>query len=207
MGDGGPGGGVGVGEGSPTGPGLGSDAFGGTPGGTVGGNNGGFYGGWEEASMPNSGLPTGSRGGKDVMAANIALSAIPVIGPLLGLTNFAGKAKGDPNSGQGVSGPDGSGGVGGGPGEIARKNAAKKNKSKDVPLPVFKIDPNQVQKDLSQSFGQTQTQQMNPFSMYGSQMASPLDGGNYGANRYQQYANTGSPFPSFDWGSFFSGGK
>jgi hypothetical protein len=103
------------------------DGGGGAPGGP--GDAPGPGGGFNEGSPP-----IGGYGGQT--AANLALNAIPVIGPVLSAVGFADLAQGDPNSGQGVSGPDGGGGVGGGPGDFPVVPGPGGSSAPAAPLPV-----------------------------------------------------------------------
>ena len=86
------------------------------PGGGPSGTDADFAGINADIGLPGSSPdPLGSS---KTAAKSILTTTIPVLGPVLGLTGILDGAVGDPNAGQGVSGPEGGGGVGGGPGNF-----------------------------------------------------------------------------------------
>jgi hypothetical protein len=70
------------------------------------------------------------------VAKTLVTAAIPLGGMLLSGSGAFNDATGDPNSGQGVNGPEGGGGVGGGPGDFPTPQAPITAPAAPAPVPV-----------------------------------------------------------------------
>jgi len=127
------------------------------------------------------GSSSGGGGWDQGMAANAAFSVVPVIGPVNALSaafggpNVGGIAQGDPSIGQGVNGPEGGGGVGGGPASFQNPTKGNSGGKQSNSIPNFILDPQQAQNDINMysnwgpsSLPITSSMAMNQNSMYGS---------------------------------------
>lgn len=176
---GGPGGGDG---GDPHGPDSPAPGFGpslgpSTPG--TGPGEGGPFGPDSPAPGPGPGLgPPGPSASPSKSTSpetlNALITALPVIGPVnagleaAGLTTLGDLAKGDPNPdfGTGVSGPEGSPGVGGGPTDFSKSKKNQKTVAKTAPQKtqtpttlddIFKSPPPVIDISKRRRFGRQQT--------------------------------------------------
>ena len=176
-----PSGGSGLG-GGPSGLGPGG-IFGGSEIGPRGGSN--LYGGWENVSQISGGWDSspgsaGNRGGWDNMAANMMLDMVAFpfgMGINRGTQAITGQSL--VNQGGGGNVDDYGGGdpnAGGGPSNAPQYAAQPVRSPPPQAPPPFQINPMQAQNDMM-PWGNYQSPQMNPFSMYGNQQ--PFNWGNY----------------------------
>jgi len=135
--------------------------------------------------MMGGGIPAGVVGAMGALSGNLGPSDFYGGWETVSRDGMLGHESPEANRGRigGVSSPEGSGGVGGGPAWQQPSEPTPPRVTSSVPdpvLPQFQINPNQVQNDIALGSGWGGSYgmpQMNPFSMYGNQ--SPFNWGGY----------------------------